>query len=236
MALRPLYYDTETTGIQPQNERIIEIAVYDPVQNRTYESLINPGKPIPKEATAVHNITDQMVANAPSFAQVAIEFFDFCQGDTVLVAHNNDSFDLPFLKEECKRNNLEMPDFKTFDTLKWVRKYRPDFPRHSLQFLREALEIPPNQAHRALDDVKVLHEVFSFFIDDLPWEQVYTLMKQGNHSMRMPFGKYQGKALAEVPKDYVRWLKGQGVFDKPENKELKECFEKHGILTPTKAN
>ena len=80
MALRPLYYDTETTGIQPQNERIIEIAVYDPVQNRTFESLINPGKPIPKEATAVHNITDQMVANAPSFAQVALEFFDFLPG------------------------------------------------------------------------------------------------------------------------------------------------------------
>jgi DNA polymerase-3 subunit epsilon len=46
----------------------------------------------------------------------------------------------------------------------------------------------------------------------------------------MPFGKHQGKALSEIPKDYVAWLAKSGAFDKQENQELKENFEKLGLL------
>ena len=67
MAKRPIYYDTETTGIKAEKDRVIEIAAFDPVQDRTFEALVNPGMPIPAEASAVHHITDDMVADSPDF-------------------------------------------------------------------------------------------------------------------------------------------------------------------------
>jgi DNA polymerase-3 subunit epsilon len=230
MALRPIYYDTETTGIKYDKERIIEIAAYDPVQNRTLEMFINPGIPIPAEATAIHKITDEMVKEAPPFSVVGQKFVEFCEGEIVLIAHNNDSFDLPFLKCEFERNNLTFPDWKTIDSLKWARRYRPDLPKHPLQFLREIYGIQANNAHRALDDVIVLHQIFSMMIDDLTMEQVIELMQKPKSIQRMPFGKYQGQPLKDVPSSYVQWLKENGALDKPENLELKQSFAQLGFL------
>src|SRR5262245_50356734 len=134
MSHRAIYYDTETTGIRPTNDRIIEIAAFDPVLNRTFEKLVNPGCSIPPDATAIHHITNEMVANAPSFAEIGAEFIEFCSGDVILIAHNNDSFDFHFLKNEFNRHNLQIPSWKFLDTLKWSRRYRPDLPNHKLQF------------------------------------------------------------------------------------------------------
>jgi DNA polymerase-3 subunit epsilon len=231
MALRPIYYDTETTGIKYDKERIIEIAAYDPVQNRTLEMLINPGVPIPAEATAIHKITDEMVKDALPFSEVGKKFIEFCEGEVVLIAHNNDNFDLPFMKCEFERNSLEFPQCKTLDSLKWARRYRPDLPKHPLQFLREIYGIPSNNAHRALDDVIVLHQIFSIMIDDLTMEQVIELLEKPKALQRMPFGKYQGQALKDVPSTYIQWLKSNGALDKPENLELKQNFEKIGLLS-----
>jgi len=66
MAKRPIYYDTETTGIRPDKDRIIEIAAFDPKENKTFHSLIHPGCPIPKEASAIHHIYDETVKDAPA--------------------------------------------------------------------------------------------------------------------------------------------------------------------------
>src|SRR5262245_27750424 len=136
MAKRPIYYDTETTGIKTDKDRIIEIAAFDPQRNRTFEKLINPGIPIPPDATAIHNITNAMVANCPGFVEIGKEFIEFCDGDVFLIAHNNDTFDLPFIKQEFSRASLPMPSWLFLDSLKWARRYRADLPRHSLQFLR----------------------------------------------------------------------------------------------------
>ena len=230
MKLTPIYYDTETTGVKFDKDRIIEIAAFDPVNNRTFCQFVNPGIPIPKEATAIHHISDEMVASSPSFKEVGQAFIDFCGDNPVLIAHNNDNFDQLFIEAEASRNQLTLPKWPYIDTLKWARKYRPDLPRHALQILREAYGIPSNQAHRALDDVLVLHAVFSQMIDDLNMEQVLSLMSTPSKLSRMPFGKHQGKSLSEVPKDYIAWLKQSGAFDKPDNKELKESFETLGLL------
>lgn len=228
---RPIYYDTETTGIRSDKDRIIELAAYDPVENRTFVKLINPSMPIPPEATSIHKITDAMVQDAPSFKEAAEMFFEFCPEKSVLIAHNNDAFDKQFLLAECKRSSISLPSFEYIDTLKWARKYRPDLPRHTLQSLRELYGIPPNQAHRALDDVIVLHQVFSYMIDDLSIETVIGLLSRPQVLNRMPFGKHQGKPLSEVPKHYVTWLATSGAFDKPENQELRSSFEKLGFLS-----
>lgn len=225
MPLRPIYYDTETTGVRSDRDRIIEIAAFDPVQDRTFVHLVNPGCPIPAEATAIHKITDAMVAEAPTFRKVGEAFTEFCAGETVLIAHNNDAFDKLFLEQEYKRAGLEIPSWKFIDSLKWSRKYRNDLPRHTLQTLREVYGIAANQAHRALDDVTVLHEVFSRMIDDLSMETVLELLGQPQGALtRMPFGKHQGKPLSEIPADYIRWLESSGAFEKPENAALQKAL------------
>ncbi len=231
---RLIYYDTETTGLKAERDRIVEIAAYDPANDRYFEALINPGCPIPFEASNVHKITDEMVADAPSFAQVSQDFIQFCDGDTILIAHNNDNFDVHFLRHEFLRNELQMPEWKFLDSLKWARRYRPDLPRHTLQFLREIYGIAANNAHRALDDVVVLHNIFKIMIDDIPVDEVYNLLyKQAVSQVApetMPFGKHQGVPLNKVPKHYVKWMGENGVFEKPDNAALKAAFVKLGFL------
>lgn len=179
MTRRPIFYDTETTGVNIEQGRIVEIAAFDPVRGVTFEKLINPGMPIPKEAMAIHQITDDMVKNAPPFAEIGKQFIEFCDGDVVLIAHNNDVFDLPYMRAEMRRSGLEMPSSWLYiDTLKWARRYRKDLPRHALQYLRQLYGIKENNAHRALDDVMVLYEVYCRMVDDLSCEQVHALLKQ----------------------------------------------------------
>lgn len=228
---RPIFYDTETTGIRPTKDRIIEIAAFDPVRSLTFEMLVNPGIPIPEEATKIHHITNEMVEKAPLFHEVGQKFQEFSEGDVVLIAHNNDSFDLLFLQQEFERHQLPWPkSWKFLDSLKWARRYRSDLPRHSLQFLREVYGISANNAHRALDDVIILHQVFDQMIDDLEINQVCSLMNAPKVLAVMPFGKYQGEPLAKIPKDYVSWLHKSGFFEKPGNEELKNSFQHLGLL------
>ncbi len=228
--MRAIFYDTETTGLRAGKDRIIEIAAYDPTLNKTFESFVNPQIPIPPESSQIHNITDEMVRDAPYFDQVAKDFIEFCDGDVILVAHNNDSFDFPFMAAEFERVGVPMPKWKSLCSLKWARRYRPDLPTHKLQTLRELFGIPSNQAHRALDDVKVLTEVFHHLIDDLPIQEVFDLLNKPRQIQHMPFGKYQGKPLKELPADYIAWMKGSGAFEKPDNLELKNTLVQLGLL------
>ncbi|NGX63492.1 MAG: DNA polymerase III PolC-type [Candidatus Anoxychlamydiales bacterium] len=233
MAKRAIFYDTETTGLSAQKDRIIEIAAFDPVQNRTFNELVNPKRAIPQESTNICHITDDMVKDADTFDIVGKKFIEFCSGDTILVAHNNDSFDRPFLEAEFTKESLEIPKWEYIDSLKWARKYRPDLPRHALQYLREIYNIKENQAHRALNDVVILHQIFEKLVDDLSIEMVYKLVYQTKSDTveHMPFGKHQGKKLSEVPKSYIRWLDESNAFDKPQNRALKQALEKLNLLS-----
>ena len=172
--VRPIFFDFETTGTRPDVDRIVEIAAFDPIRNLTFQRLVHPGMSIPEEVIAIHHITNEMVQDAPSFARAGADFIDFCSGPVVLIAHNGEMFDLPFLRAECKRHKLLLPSgWSLVDSLKWARKYRRDLPRHSLQYLRELFGIPPNQAHRALDDVMILYRVFSLMTDDLTIGEIF---------------------------------------------------------------
>lgn len=173
MSLRPIFFDLETTGLSPTQERIVEIAAYDPWQEKTFQMLVHPQRPIPKEAMSVHGITNEMVANQPSFEEVSAHFLHFCQGEVLLIAHNGEGFDFPFLAHELYRAKKQIPiEWFGLDSLKWARKYRKDLPRHSLQYLRQIFHIQENTAHRALDDTHILRTVFSLLTDDLSCEEI----------------------------------------------------------------
>lgn len=227
---KTIYYDTETTGVRTDKDKIVEIAAYNPDTKEEFVAFVNPGQPIPKEASAIHNITDEMVKDAPAFKEVGQQFAEFCGETAFLIAHNGDSFDMPLLKAEFERHQITLPNWISLDTLKWARKYRPDLPKHTLQHLREIHGIPANNAHRALDDVIILHQVFTLMIDDLPISKVYELLSEKPSVAKMPFGKYKGRPLKDVPQSYVSWLMKSGALEKPENQELLEGFESLGLL------
>lgn len=233
MTLNPIFYDTETTGLYSEKDRIIEIAAFDPIRKKSFSQLINPRMLISEESIAINNITNEMVKDAPSFENAGNIFIDFCGSSAMLIAHNNDSFDKPFLEAEYKKANIQMPKWYFIDSLKWARKYRPDLPKHALQYLRQIYNIEKNQAHRALNDVIVLHQVFEKMVDDLPIDIIYKLLyKSKDENIEyMPFGKFQGKKLSEIPKSYIKWLEESSVFEKYENRFLKESFYKLGLLS-----
>ncbi len=131
MPSRTIYYDTETTGVRPDKDRIIEIAAYDPDRDVSFVQFVHPGCPIPAESTQITGITDEMVCNAPNFEVVGKNFMEFCGHDAILIAHNNERFDKLFLEAEASRNNLVLPTWRYLDTLKWSRKYRTDLPSHA---------------------------------------------------------------------------------------------------------
>ncbi|MCI5052171.1 MAG: DUF3820 family protein [Simkaniaceae bacterium] len=229
--MRPIYYDTETTGIRPDKDRIIEIALFDKERDKTLSMLIDPEMPIPLESSQITGITDEMVAGKPKFKEAAEQMVEFCEGDSVLIAHNNDNFDKKFLEAEFARAGVELPEYKYIDTLKWARKYRPDLPRHALQYLRQVYGLEENNAHRALDDVIIMSQLFTMMIDDLPMEMVYKLLNEKGKKMRqMPFGKHRGVPLEKVPPTYLAWLAKSGALDKPENDDLKTTLSELGLL------
>ncbi|HRW58336.1 MAG TPA: DUF3820 family protein [Chlamydiales bacterium] len=230
MKLKAIYYDTETTGLKADHDRIIEIAAYDATNNRSFSTLVNPQRSIPEESMKITGINDEMVKDAPTFEKAGQDFIDFCGENAVLIAHNHDGFDKYFLKAEFERCNLTPYPWQSIDTLKWARKYRSDLPKHNLQYLREVYGFDANNAHRALDDVIIMHKVFSKMTLDLSIEQIIELMKTQPKITRMPFGKHKGKLIKELPKNYVDWLKDSGALEKENNLPLLEELKNVGLI------
>lgn len=107
---RPIcFFDLETTGIDVGKDRIVEIAIFKVYPNGTKESktwLVNPTIPIPAQATAVHGISNEKVANEPTFAVLASQIYNMIK-DSDLAGFNSDRFDIPLLAEELLRAGVD---------------------------------------------------------------------------------------------------------------------------------
>ena len=103
------FFDLETTGIDISKDRIVEIAIFKVFPNGNKESktwLVNPTIPIPAETTAVHGITDEKVANEPTFVELASTIYNMIK-DSDLAGFNSDRFDIPLLAEELLRAGVD---------------------------------------------------------------------------------------------------------------------------------
>lgn len=146
-------FDLETTGIKPKEDRIVEIGAVLFEGNRAvkgYGTLINPGIPIPPDASAVNGITDEMVADQPRVNEVLSDFAEFC-GDLPLVAHNA-PFDFKFLLEAIKAHRASAPTGVVLDTLPLVRKVFPGLMNYKLGTLVRHFGFPSGTFHRAEED------------------------------------------------------------------------------------
>ncbi len=107
---RPIcFFDLETTGTDICKDKIVEISIYKVYPNGNKESrtwLVNPERPIPAECTAVHGITDEKIANEPTFKEISHQVYNMIK-DSDLAGFNSDRFDIPLLAEELLRADLD---------------------------------------------------------------------------------------------------------------------------------
>lgn len=152
---------TETTGLDPKQNRVIEIGAirFDAsgIMAR-FSVLINPERPMPAEASRINGITDAMLADKPVAAEVLTDFLSFI-GNSILVAHNA-PFDISFMNEELSRLMLPPISNRVVDTRILAKEVFPGLPRYALQELAKHFGIQAIDAHRAEDDARVCYELF----------------------------------------------------------------------------
>ncbi len=164
-------FDTETTGLWAPSNRIVEIGAVkfrlDDDQSESFQSLVNPERPMPEDVIPIHGITDDMVARAEPIKPVLEHFFDFCGTSSVLIAHNA-AFDISFVYFDMDRSSLKVDTGPILDTVDIYRRFFPGLPGYSLELLSKHFGITENQQHRALADAELVHRLFRRAIDRIP--------------------------------------------------------------------
>ncbi len=153
-------FDLETTGFSAERDRIIEIGAVRIRDGRIidrFSEFVNPQRPVPLRITELTSITNEMVREAKTIAQVLPAFLGFI-GESVLVAHNA-AFDTAFLKAACKRNGFDY-GYAFLDTLQLSRMLFPDHVKHTLDASAKLFGVALGHHHRAVDDAECTAEIF----------------------------------------------------------------------------
>jgi DNA polymerase-3 subunit epsilon len=223
--------DTETTGRDPQTDRLVEVAAvkFRPGQKPVrFHSLVRPGVPIPAAATEIHGVTDEDVAEAPAFCQIAARLNRFLHRAD-LAGFNIKGFDLPFLLAEYRRCDMAL-DLSGRAVLDAMQVYHEHEPRNLEAALVYYCGRPHTHAHAALGDVNAAAEVLDAQVaryPDLPrtveglHERLNPLDLFGKFRLErgrvvFAFGKHSGRPLDEVAvtdPDYLDWMLSQDFPD-----------------------
>ncbi len=201
--------DCETTGLDAQQDQVIEVAVicFDAQQiYAQWESLVNPGCEIPATSTAIHHITAEMVRGKPTIMQVLPDILQLI-GNHIIVGHGV-GFDIELLAvaaERC-RVSCQIRRNRYLDTLRMARLYG-ESPVNSLEHLRKHFNIPMEGAHRAMNDVIVNMEVFKQLAKSFrTTEQLFEALSKPILMAVMPLGKHKGRLFKEIPLQYLQWI------------------------------
>ena len=164
---RPLcFFDLETTGINITNDRIVEIAILKLNPDEKIEKkvwLVNPEMLIPKEVSEIHGITDDKVADAPTFKEISKTIYNFIKGSD-LAGYNSDRFDIPLLMEEFLRSEVdfETKNLRTIDVQTIFHKMEQRNLTAALKFYcNKKLE----NAHSAMVDTQATYDVLMSQLD-----------------------------------------------------------------------
>ncbi len=221
-------FDLETTGINIVNDRIVEISILrvEPGGKEIlYTRRINPGRPIPEQATAVHGISNEDVKDAPRFNEVAEEIYRLIK-DAYLIGFNSNRFDLPLLVEELLRAGIEF-DLKQNKTIDVQVIFHKKEPRNLAAAYKFYTGKELENAHSAEADTRATWEILLEQVkryEDLPdhldglsefssnnktvdFQGRLIYDEQGREVIN--FGKYKGRLLEEVlEKDpgYYGWV------------------------------
>lgn len=185
LPLDAVVFDLETTGLSPEKDGIVEIGALRIVggqlqENLKFETLVRPTSPtgepmlIHPRAQAVHGISDQMVSQAPTIAEVLPEFLNWV-GDSVVVAHNI-SFDGSFMRANARRLGLTWQPAAELCTVQLSRRAFPRERAHNLTVLAErlGLQFAEGGRHRSLGDVQVTAQAYLRLLERLSEKQSYS--------------------------------------------------------------
>jgi DNA polymerase III subunit epsilon len=193
--------DTETTGLFPIMHRLVEVGAVrfrlDGQELATFQTLINPEIPIPKDVQHVHGITDRMVRGKPTIEYVLPQFIEFLgHHDTILLAHNA-PFDLGFLAMALTRLRITYPPHYLLDTLDMARRLYPAWPSHSLEYVATRLKVAKRAEHRALSDARLVKDIFPAVLQHVP--AVRTITDLARFSLPLTFADAPVFAIEPPP-------------------------------------
>lgn len=234
--MKIVFFDTETTGNEP-TDSLCQIAwMQDGVMKA---GLFKPAKPIPPEASAVHHISNKMVADKPAFKGSLEwqEVKDLFESDNVVVVAHNAKFDLGMLEKE------DIIPKHFICTLRVARALDPDarLARYNLQYLRYALDLDVDEtaaAHSADGDVLVLEQLFKRLLakmseqkgGDEPLKEMMDISSLPSLIKTFNFGKHNGKDVADVAKeapDYLEWLLKSKLENSPDDEDWIYTLKKY---------
>lgn len=167
--------DTETTGLRPGPNRVIEIAAIRLRGSEvldSFQSLVNPGRRLPSFIVQFTGITQEMVDGAPPAEEVMPDFLNFIEG-AILVGHNV-GFDIGFLTYEAQLLGQPFP-LDGIDTILFARRYLSGLRRFKLDVVAEHLKIAITKRHRAMGDAKVTAAIFLKLVERAQQQGLQTL-------------------------------------------------------------
>jgi len=226
---RPIcFFDLETTGINVTKDRIVEISILKIYPNGNKESktwLVNPTISIPSEATEIHGITNEKVANEPTFKELAPQVYQMIK-DSDLAGYNSDRFDIPLLVEEFLRAKIDF-DMKNRVSVDVQTIFHKKEERTLVAAYKFYCKKTLENAHSASADVNATYEILKAQLehyDDLE-NDIKTLSEfstrkkivdfagfialNDNDEEIFTFGKYNGKKVVDVLEQepgYFGWI------------------------------
>lgn len=221
-------FDLETTGVNVGSDRIVEIAILKILptgEEKTYVQRVNPQMPIPAATTAIHGISDEDIADAPTFNQIANEIAQFI-GNSDLGGYNSNKFDLPLLAEEFLRAGVDF----SLEHRKFV-DVQNIFHKMEQRTLKAAYKFYCGEEiknhHSAEADIRATWDVFKAQLEryeelkpEIEFLSAFsTVQKNVDPAGRVVFndknievfnfGKYKGRAVEDVFKmepTYYDWM------------------------------
>lgn len=223
------FFDLEATGTNVAKDRIVEISILKVFPNGNKESktwLVNPEIPIPQEVVAVHGITDERVANEPTFKELSSQVYDMIRGCD-LAGYNSNRYDIPLLAEEMLRAEVDfdMKNMLAVDVQTIFHKMEQRTLSAAYKFYcGKTLE----GAHTAAADTQATYEVLKSQLDryeedlenDVKWLSQFsarkncadfagfiTYDKKGREVFS--FGKHKGKCVEDIfdtEPGYFSWI------------------------------
>ena len=216
-----VYVDVETTGLE-LNDAVCSLAVLVQKEEENtfvlYESFVNEGKKIPPSASAIHNITNEMIQNAPSLEQSSPFIFlqEHLSKKTVTVSHG-----FPFT---AKFLNDKVQFFEFIDTMRVCKHLIPDLESYSLNFLRYEMRLYKKekkfvdtlksndfclQPHDAKSDVIITKLLLDELLELAMVEELVALSQKPVIVQKFEFGKYNGRYIEEIAmidRGYLEWM------------------------------
>jgi DNA polymerase III epsilon subunit family exonuclease len=217
-----VFFDVETTGLDPEKEdTICELGAVKLREGSfvdTFQTLINPKREIPFQASLIHKIYDEDVENSPYFEEVVDKLLYFFE-DSVICGYNI-GFDLGFLNAELKKINYPRIELPALDVLLMARRTFPELGRYNLISIADYLNVEKREFHRALDDALVTAQIFLKIKEILKdkgvkrIEELLTLYGFNNEFFR----KFQEPKIALIRESITAQLNVKFNYLSPSNK------------------